>query len=122
MPRGKRPIASGLKILSKTLKVFKAASTTKLKAWATSQKQGTAKPITLTASVAVNPGSESGMVLFRDGNKALKIVELVHSKATYKILASTAVGKHHYLALFKPSSPTTVAASNSGYVTITVSK
>ena len=108
---------------AKTLTVVKAKSQVTLKASAISQQYGTSKPVTLTATVALDSGlAPAGQVRFRDGSAILSTVPVVSGKATLKLSQTAKVGKHVITAQFLPTSSTTATGSTSTATTVTVVK
>ena len=119
---GNAAVAESVSVV-KQLIVDKAKSTVAIKASAIKQTYGTAKPVTLTATVGLDSKRPpAGQVRFKDGATVVATVPVISGKATYKLSQTTKVGAHTFTAQFVPTdTATTVGATSSG-VKVTVVK
>ncbi|WIB13433.1 Ig-like domain repeat protein [Curtobacterium sp. MCPF17_052] len=98
------PAAIGSTVDQFTLDAALPATTTTLKASATKQSYGTAKPVTLTATIGGGLGDKSGTVTFTEAGKTLGTAPVTKNTATFTLPKTTSVGKHSITASFTSTS------------------
>ena len=99
-----------------------AASSVALHRSKAKQVFGAKKPVTLTAAVTVQDGSQArGTVVFRAGKTTLGTVTVSHGKATLRLKPKLRVAKHRITAEFVPAHAS-VTGSSSSAVSVKVTK
>ena len=105
-----------------TASVARASSSVALRRSKAKQAFGAKKPVTLTATVTVQGGSQArGKVVFRAGKTTLGTASVSHGKATLRLKPRLKVATHRVTAQFVPAHAS-VTGSTSSAVSVKVTK
>jgi hypothetical protein len=99
------PAAIGSTVDKFNLHATLPTTTTTLTASAAEQTYGTAKPATVTATIAGGIGTQQGTVTFKDGSKVLGTAPVKDGAASMTLPKTLAIGKHAVTASFVNADP-----------------